>query len=371
MIISLVIPTYNERDNIIALIESVHKVLDAATLAHEIIIVDDNSPDGTWQIAEQAAVLDPRIKVVRRGGRLGLATAAVEGWKIAQGEFLAIMDGDFQHPPGTLLSLFHALQSCGADVAIASRHIDGGGICGWSLHRYVVSWAGTLLAAWFLPGILARVRDPLSGYFMFRRSAAPPLQDIAPRGYKILLELLSKGRFRLIQEVPFTFMNRTQGRSKFGLYQSYEFLLHLLILAWQEGSFVHFIKYCTTGAIGVAVNVSAFNGFIHFGQFPLVLAGALSVQVAILSNFILNEFWTFSQYTRLEPSLRHLLKRCVSFNIICLGGAVMNVGILWGTVNLLGIHPAIGIFIAVGLSTLWNFGISANITWIPHQQNTR
>lgn len=232
MSLSLVIPTYNERRNIIPLLEKVTAVLDTTAQSYEIIIVDDDSPDGTWQVAEELAEENPYLRAIRRRGGRGLATAVVAGWGAAKGEILGVMDGDLQHPPETLAELLDAMDK-DADIAVASRHVSGGGVSEWHLIRRCISWGGSILATLLLPGILSRVRDPMSGYFLMKRSVVKGI-NLTPKGYKILLEVLAKGRYHSIAEVPYVFQERKEGGSKLGLREYRDFCLHLGRLAWEK-----------------------------------------------------------------------------------------------------------------------------------------
>jgi dolichol-phosphate mannosyltransferase len=227
---SLVLPTFNERPNIEPLIRRVEAVLDQEPIDFEIILVDDNSPDETWKLAREIAEADPRLRVIRREGLRGLATAVVEGWKAARGEILGVMDADLQHPPEILPQLIEPLLREGADIAVASRHASGGGVGEWGVTRRFVSRGAAAIAFLLLPQTLRLIQDPMSGFFLFNRSviASAPLK---PKGYKILLEVLAKGNYRRVVEVPYVFEERKKGKSKLGPKQYLEFLAHVGMLA--------------------------------------------------------------------------------------------------------------------------------------------
>jgi dolichol-phosphate mannosyltransferase len=229
-VFSLVVPTYNERFNIGPLIERIEAVLKQEPLDFEIIIVDDNSPDETWMLAQEIAEKDSHLQVVRREGSRGLATAVVEGWKIAQGEILGVMDADLQHPPEILPDLLGPILKGRADIAIGSRHVSGGSVGKWNLPRRSVSRGASVIAFMLLPQVLRPVQDPMSGFFLMKRSVID-LAFLRPTGYKILLEILAKGNYRRVVEVPYVFETRKHGKSKLGPKQYFEFLLHLGMLA--------------------------------------------------------------------------------------------------------------------------------------------
>jgi dolichol-phosphate mannosyltransferase len=227
---SLVVPTYNERFNIGPLIGRIEAVLKQEPFHYEIIIVDDNSPDETWKLAQEIAKMDSHLQVIRREGSRGLATAVVEGWKAARGEILGVMDADLQHPPEILPDLLGPILKGRADIAIGSRHISGGSVGKWNLPRRSVSRGASAIAFLLLPQVLRPVRDPMSGFFLMKRSVID-LPLLRPTGYKILLEILAKGHYRRVIEVPYVFEKRKHGKSKLGPKQYLEFLIHLGMLA--------------------------------------------------------------------------------------------------------------------------------------------
>ncbi len=227
---SLVIPTFNERSNIGHLIGRIEKSLSQKLFDFEIILVDDDSPDETWKLAQEIAKQNPRLLVIRREGVRGLATAVVDGWKAAKGEILGVMDADMQHPPEILPNLLEPLLRGTADISIGSRHACGGGVGEWNLPRRFISWGASSIAFLVLPKILRLVHDPMSGLFLMKRSVIDTA-TLKPKGYKILLEVLAKGKYRRVVEVPYVFEERRTGKSKLGLRQYLEFLTHLGTLA--------------------------------------------------------------------------------------------------------------------------------------------
>jgi dolichol-phosphate mannosyltransferase len=227
---SLVVPTFNERSNIGPLIGRIEAVLKQEPFDFEIIIVDDNSPDETWRLAQELAKEDSHLQVIRREGSRGLATAVVDGWKASKGDVLGVMDADLQHPPEILPDLLGPILRGKADCVIASRHTSGGGIGEWSPLRRCISRGATTIAFFLLPQILRFIRDPMSGFFLMKRSVIDSV-SLKPTGYKILLEILAKGNYRRIVEVPYVFEERKNGKSKLGPKQYLEFIMHVGMLA--------------------------------------------------------------------------------------------------------------------------------------------
>jgi dolichol-phosphate mannosyltransferase len=229
--VSLVLPTYNEADNLSRLVPRLAAALDGAGIAFEVIVVDDDSPDGTWAVADDLACHDPRVRPIRRQGPRGLATAVAAGWMAARGEILGVMDADLQYPPEHLLALLGALDEDRADVAVSSRYAPGAHVGHWAVRRAIISRGAILLAKLALPRALGRLADPNSGCFVLRRRVIEGV-ELRPIGFKILIEVLARGRWQHVAEVPCQYEGRQAGRSKLGSRQTLEFLSHLARLAW-------------------------------------------------------------------------------------------------------------------------------------------
>lgn len=359
--ISLVIPTYNERENIEMAVNRAYGVLRETGRPFEIIVVDDDSPDRTWEAAETLCPDYPGLRVIRRRNERGLARAVVRGWREARGEILAVMDGDLQHPPETLGFLVKAIRNDDVDIAVASRHVTGGGVSRWNMLRCGVSWSATLMATWVLPGTLRTIRDPMSGYFAIRRSVIEGCR-LEPEGYKILLEVLGRGRYQRVEEIPYMFVERERGGSKLGPRQYGEFIVHLLRLSWQTGELNRFLKFSAVGGSGVLVNMGVLILLTSAGM-RYLSGGIFAVETAIVTNFLLNEFWTFSDFSKKQPGWVRRAIRLLKFNLICAGGAVINLAILWTLTEFAGLHYLLSNLFGIGAATLWNYGMNANVTW--------
>jgi dolichol-phosphate mannosyltransferase len=215
-LLSILVPTYNEKENIKPLYEAIKKAIDD----FELIFIDDNSPDGTAEVIKEIQAEDDRIKLLERKGKLGLGSAIVDGLNIAQGEYIAMMDADLSHPPSQLPTMLKALHD--VDIVIGSRYIEGGRIEGWSLLRHLISRIAIFWCHLFL-GV--RVKDPISGFALWRRGVVEKVKDeLSPKGFKILLEILIKCHGAKIKEVPITFTPRLYGRSKLGFQEIKNFL---------------------------------------------------------------------------------------------------------------------------------------------------
>ena len=370
--LSLIIPTYNEAQNISPLVQRVVSTLKKVVDSFEIIVVDDDSPDHTWQIAQELAKAEPRLKVIRRLEDRGLATAVVAGWKASKGEILGVMDGDLQHEPETLEKLVRAISTTPADIVIASRHVKEGGVSDWNLLRRTISWGATCLATFAIPGILRDVVDPMSGYFLIRRSVVERAQ-LKPTGYKILLEVLARGTYSNVVEVPYIFEERKVGSSKLGPRQYAEYLLHLARLAWETGELDSFLRFCMVGMTGIIVNQAALWLLTAVGGLYYVYASIGSVEFAIVSNFLLNEFWTFRAEAQRLKGISTRLSRFLKFNLICAVGGILNTTTLWFFTESFGIDYLLSNLLGVSIGTVWNYWVNANITWgihVPRQEGS-
>jgi dolichol-phosphate mannosyltransferase len=231
--LSLIVPTYNEAANLPHLLERLRALLGAAIPRmsggrYEIIVVDDDSPDRGWAIAADIAAEHPEVRVIRRTGERGLSTAVIRGWQAARGEVLGVIDADLQHPPELITDLLSAIDR-GADLAVASRNASGGGVSDWSRIRQLLSRGAQLIALAVLPSVVRRLSDPMSGYFLIRRSALAGV-ELSPLGYKILLEVAARGRVGSIAEVGYVFRAREHGESKVSAKLYLHYLRHLLRL---------------------------------------------------------------------------------------------------------------------------------------------
>jgi len=224
----MILPTYNERDRLAELIDALFDATSRAGVDLEVVVVDDNSPDGTGQIADELAC-SRRMRVVHRAGKLGLGTAVVAGFAIASADIVGVMDADFSHPPVLVPTLFRAMRETDADVVVASRYVPGGSTPDWPFRRRALS-----RAACFLARPLSPIRDAASGFFVIRRAIARGVA-IKAGGFKICLELLVRAWPRRLVEVPYRFDDRELGESKMSVREAAGYLVQLrdlYLLRW-------------------------------------------------------------------------------------------------------------------------------------------
>ncbi|MCS6813571.1 MAG: glycosyltransferase family 2 protein [Cyanobacteria bacterium] len=362
VVLSLVVPTYNEAKNIKAMVAQLSDRLDdILPNAYELIVVDDNSPDGTWEIALSLIHQYPHLRVMRRVDERGLATAVVRGWQVAYGAVLGVIDGDLQHPPEILQTLWAEIDR-GADLAVASRHVEGGGVSEWSIIRRFLSRGAQVLGLILLPEVIGRVSDPMSGYFLVRRRCLVGC-TLSPLGYKILVEVLGRGRIGWIGEAGYVFQERQEGESKVTRKQYIDYLRHLVRLRLSLLPVGRFLRFGVVGFSGVFVDLGLFYLLRTVLGLGLTRSAIASSEIAILSNFLWNELWTFGDIARKQPGKRQRLKRLIKFNIVCLAGLVLNVSIVNILFNGFGVNEYIAKLIAIAIVTLWNFWINFKLNW--------
>jgi dolichol-phosphate mannosyltransferase len=354
--LSIIVPTFNERDNILDVIAAVADALP--DVAWEIIFVDDSSPDGTASVVRQIAQADPRVRCLHRFGRRGLSSACVEGIMSTAAPVVAVMDADGQHDEHALRRMFETLATTDADIVIGSRYVAGGGVGDWDASRLAMSQFATRIAN-RITG--AKLSDPMSGFFMMRRdaflAAMPRLSSI---GFKILLDIVASSDTPLkTVDVPYRFRSRKRGESKLDSTILWEFLL--LLLDKSVGRFVpvRFLSFALIGASGVAVHLGILALLFKLLCTSFSAAHAGATLGAITANFLLNNALTYRDQ-RLTGS--KLLLGWVNFNLVCTIGAIANIGIasrmfasnsMWLADGLAGI--AIGV--------VWNYAMSSMFTW--------
>ena len=354
-LLSIVIPTFNEKENIVPLVKQIAKAL--AGYDYEVVFVDDNSSDGTAKAIENLAGEYP-VRVLVRKDERGLATAVVHGINNSDSEYVLVMDADLQHPPEVIPALVEKAKS-GVDIVIGSRYVEGGGCQDWGLVRRIISKGAIGLAHLFLPATRT-VNDPMSGFFMFNRRVVEGV-ELKPAGYKILLEILMEGKVESTAEVPFTFVNRSGGESKLNAKQQMEYLRHLYSLMRRTGELLRFVKFCLVGLSGVFVNQGILWILTEFAGLPYQVSAVVSIETSIISNFILNDFFTFPQ--RRAPGTRPFFNRLLKFNIVSLIGAAINFGILMLLTEVAHVHYLVSNLCGIIVATLWNYLVNTSWTW--------
>jgi dolichol-phosphate mannosyltransferase len=359
---SLIIPTYNEGENVQEIVKILSQLLDSIIPGeYELIVVDDNSPDGTWKLAQELTNQYPQLRVMRREQEKGLSTAVIRGWQVARGKILGVIDADLQHPPEILLQLWQEMVQ-GADLAVASRHVEGGGVSEWSIVRRFLSRGAQMLGLIILPEVIGRLSDPMSGYFMVRRDAIVG-KPLSPVGYKILIEVTGRGKIRWIGEVGYVFRERQAGASKVTWKQYIEYIQHLLRLRFDLWPVKRFLRFGVVGFSGVFVDLGIFYVLRDVLGLALTRSAILSSEVAIINNFLWNDLWTFGDISSRQKGMGKRIKRLLKFNIVCLTGLILNVLIVNFLFNILGVNEYLAKLIAIATVTLWNFWFNLKLSW--------
>ncbi len=360
--LSVILPTYNEARNLPDLVPGIVELL--RDVRHEVIVVDDDSPDGTWRAAEALGDRFDEVRVVRRIGRRGLASAVIEGFLAAKGAVLVAADADGQHDFQLLTELLAAVEG-GAGLALASRYVPGGSVGEWDERRHAMSRLATRLAQ-----RLCRVpvADPMSGFFAVSRPTfVAALPGLNPVGFKVLLDLLVHlPPGTTVREIPLRFGSRRHGESKLSRLVQLQFLEYIYDVTLGGRIPLTLVKYCVVGGLGVIVNAAAFlAASAVLGPAAQTTLRGFSIAVlaatetAIVFNFVLNNAWTFS-LARLSG--RRLVAGFLRYNAACALGALAN----YAVSGLLFSRGWLGVAAAIAgalVGAIWNYTMSRLVTW--------
>ncbi len=353
MKISIIVPTYKERENIPKLFDKIFKIFKTHNIDGEIIIVDDDSQDGTIEVVNKYKK-NNQVKMIIRKQEKGLASACIEGFKSAKGDILIVMDADLQHPPEKIPDLIKAIKD-GADISIGSRYVEGGSLGEFGISRRIVSKGASSLANLFFSEI-KEIKDKESGFFAFRKKVIKGVR-LKPKGYKILLEILVLGEYNRVEEIGYKFGERTAGRSKLGLKIIFSYISHLISLLWSSGKLIKLLKFCFVGFLGIGVNLGILyfltNAGLHY-----MISGAFSIEASVLANFFLNKTWTFKEEAK-HVRFREAIVKDHATRFI---GILINYASLYIFTEIFNIYYIISMLIGIIFSTLWNF--MGNIKWV-------
>jgi dolichol-phosphate mannosyltransferase len=284
----VVVPTYREVDNIHELAHRIFAATSKAGIRTELVIVDDNSQDGTDRVCKELEREFP-IRLLTRTIERGLSTAVLHGIRESKSEYVLVMDADLSHPPETIPEMVNLLKG-GADFVVGSRYVKGGSTdAKWGVFRWVNSKVATLLARG-----LTNLKDPMAGFFCFPRAILDGASELLPVGYKIGLEILVKARCRNLIEIPISFAERVKGKSKLSLKQQVLYLQHLRRLyRFRYPQTAEIVQFAAVGSSGVIVDLAFFLGFTLFAGINHQSARAMSFVAAASWNWYLNRWFTF------------------------------------------------------------------------------
>jgi dolichol-phosphate mannosyltransferase len=355
-VLSVVVPTFNERDNVAKL----YRKLDATLtgVAWEVVFVDDNSPDKTWEVVRDLARQDSRVRCIRRIGRRGLSGACIEGILASSAPYAAVMDADLQHDETQLPKMLSLLESGQAELVIGSRYVEGGSADSFDKQRAGFSAFATSIAKRVLA---VAVADPMSGFFMIRRDK---FEQLAPRlstqGFKILLDIVATGHGELkTVEVPFTFGARLHGESKLDSMVALDFLGLVLAKFTNDVISLRFLLFAMVGGTGLFVHLGTLFIALTVLNWPFPEAQAAGAFIAMTSNFILNNFLTYRD-KRLKGFA--ILGGLLAFYLVCSVGLFANVGVAFSVYDQEPIWWLAGAAGAL-MGVVWNYAMSGLFVW--------
>jgi len=355
MKLSLIIPTYNEKDNIQKLLLELSEEFLKNNIENEIIVVDDNSPDGTGEKLKELQNKYKDLKIIHRSKKLGLSSAVLEGFVISSGDILGVMDADLSHPVAKINEMYQLMVG-GADLVIGSRYVRGGKIEGWNLYRKILSKGATLLARVFID-----VKDPMSGFFMTKKSVLINT-EINSKGFKILLELLIKTNCKNIAEVPIVFVNRTAGKSKAGGREIVYFLKNLVgYLPFKRQIISEFFKFALVGLVGTLINIAILYTLTEYLNLYYIFSALCAFVVAVTTNFVFNKIWTFSEGIR-----ERIMREYISFFLVSISALSINILFLYIFTEFLEIYYIVSQILAIGVALIINF--IGNKIWTFHKK---
>lgn len=354
--LAIVIPTYNERENISLLLA----VLDVALtgLAWETVVVDDNSPDGTAQHVREVARRDLRVRVLERIGRRNLSSACIEGILATSAPYIAVMDGDFQHDEKMLPRMLHLAKEKSLDIVVATRRASGGSMGEIPGHRLRLSNLGTSLSRRICH---CDVSDPMSGFFLVDRVFFQSVvHKLTGSGFKILVDLLaSSSRPVRIAEVPYHFRPRTRGQSKLDLHVELEYLYLIVDKIFGHYLPTRFVLFIFVGTFGLVLHLSALGILYYLCNQSFATAQIVATGLAMTLNFMLNNIVTFRDH---RPRGTNLILGLLGYYAACSLGVLINISfasallrksIPWYIAGLAG----------MAISSVWNYGVNIVLTW--------
>ena len=371
--VSIIIPTYNESQNILKILKSIGDILPKNILA-EAIVVDDNSPDGTGKIVENylkefKKITGYTIDVIHRTAKKGLSSAILNGIQQASGDTIVVMDSDFSHPPQIIPRMLDALRKYRCDIVIASRYVKGGKISGWPLKRKLLSKLATVIAK---KGLGVSTLDPMSGFFAFKRPIIKGLKFDAI-GFKMLLEILVKTKGVSVREIPYTFTDRQFGSSKVTLSTAIDYAKSVLRLyrfgkserKQEKRPSVRFLskaaRFYTVGASGLGINF--LMSLLLAGGFSDIWylhANIMGIIASMTTNFILNKYWTFEDRDFSTKKTLSQYGKFVGFSSL---GALVQLGMVFSLVEASQIAYPIALTLAVFTAAFGNFILNKKWTF--------
>lgn len=358
MQLSVIIPCYNERENVRPLFAKLVTALDG--IKWEAVYVDDDSPDGTSTEVLTLAREDSRARLVRRVGRRGLSSACIEGMLASSSEVFAVIDGDMQHDESVLPQMLEKIEKDGCDIVVGSRYTDGGSTGDWNAARLGMSKFATILGNVLLKE--NTTTDPMSGFFMLKRSLLDDVvHGVSGEGFKILLDILATTNKTLkIGEVAYTFRNREFGESKLDARVLSDFALLLFDKLIGKIIPARFLMFVTVGLLGVVIHLGVLGIFNRTLHTEFWWAQLIATFAAMTSNFFINNIFTYGDR---KLKKKKLITGLIKFFVICGIGAIPNVLFAKYLYNDLGAYWLLAGAAGMIVSSIWNYSISRYFIW--------
>lgn len=354
--LAIILPTYNERDNIVRVIERVTSV--ACGMSWELIVVDDDSPDGTAALIEEVMGRIPHIRLITRINRRGLSSACIEGMLSTTADILVVLDADLQHDEALLPLMYSEMNQRDLDIVIATRRAGGGSMGQLNANRMSLSSCGAVLSRLACNYDLS---DPMSGFFMVKRSFfLTCVREMQGGGFKVLLDLMvASPRRPRVYEVPYTFRTRMHGKSKLDTRALLEFVAFILSRCTKGTISSRFILFSIVGSAGVAAHLLVLAFIRSSSHISFQWAQAIATFVALNENYLLNNVCTFRD-RRLRG--KQFLYGLLLFWLTCSFGAYVNI-LFARALNQAGLHWWIAGIAGITVSTVWNYAMSTLFTW--------
>lgn len=352
----IVVPTFNERDNVRPLVHELSEVLP--DIEWEVIFVDDDSADGTAKAVRALACERSRVRCIQRIGRRGLASACVEGMLGSGAPYLAVMDGDLQHDPKIISTMLDLLKNTDAEIVVGSRYVEGGSAESWSDARVAISRFATHLGYAVAP---ATLKDPMSGFFVLRRTLLDEVvHNLSGFGFKILLDIFASARRPVVfREVPFIFRVRNSGESKLDSQVAWEYLMLLADKLVGRYVPVRFLAFGTIGGLGICLHLVIVTATYRIVHMDFVSSQVIGTVLTMIFNYALNNILTYHDKRR--RGLRWLTG-LGSFLAVCSVGAAANVGVAAYLFNLQS-EWILAAFAGVMIGAVWNYAVTSVYTW--------
>lgn len=363
--LTIIIPTLNEQDSITDSLTTIVEVLKKSNINGQILVVDDDSTDNTIPFVRERQAWYPNIDYIVRKENHGLSQSLVDGFNHATTDIVMVIDADGQHPYETIPQVYQAIVD-GNDIALGSRYlgVEGSECSGFSWHRKILSWGATVLARFFFPAIT----DSGSGFFAFRKAVIKDA-PLKPQGFRMLFEILGKGHWNTVKEIPILFRVRKKGESKLTSKTVFDYIKQLWGLltfsltnkdSHGYAEIRRVIIFMLVGLSGVLVNLGVLYLVTEKAGLFYAWAGLIGIEASIITNFILNDTVTFSDIQKKRFSLG---RRLVNYHAIALAGSAISYSLLL-ILTSAGIWYIWSGLIGILVAFIWNFALNRSSTWV-------